>query len=118
MTGIWTSVGIGLDAPCLWLSLIAVFDMALMLHVTGIRKGSLRFVGIVSGTALILIGSQWLIAANAFGMALGLLPMESMQQVGSVLVWEFSRLRISQEELVYLPLSLLLAWYTGLHRAK
>lgn len=118
MVGIWLGVSVWLDAPCLWMTVFAAVDIALMLRLTGAPAGWPRFIGIFLGTAIIVLASQWLIAANAFGLVLGLLPHEAALQVGPVLVWEFSRLRISRAELVFLPVAIIFAWYFGLRGSK
>ena len=89
-----------------------------MLHLTGMRGGRLRFLGIVAGASIIVLASQWLIAANAFGLVLGLLPLEAAQQIGSVLAWEFTRLRMVPMDLIYLPFCIILAWFFGTRGAK
>ena len=118
MVGFWLSISLWLDSPCLWMTIFATLDIALMLRFTGVSAGWPRFIGIVTGTIVIVIASQWLIAANAFGLVLGLWPLESVQQVGSILAWEFSRLRVPQMDLMYLPLSIILAWFLGLRGSK
>ena len=118
MVGFWLSISLWLDSPCLWMTIFATLDIALMLRFTGVSAGWPRFIGIVTGTIVIVIASQWLIAANAFGLVLGLWPLESVQQVGSILAWEFSRLRVPQMDLMYLPLSLILAWFLGLRGSR
>ena len=118
MIGIWMTVGIWLDGPCLWMSALSAIDLGLILRFTGVAPGWHRLSGIVIGTVLVSIASQWLIAANAFGLALGLLPLESVQMVGKVLVCEFTRLRIDAHELAYLLAALFLAWFLGLRQQK
>jgi hypothetical protein len=100
------------------MTVFATLDIALMLRLTGVCAGWLRFIGVLLGTVLIVIASQWLIAANAFGLVMGLWPLEAAQQIGTVLVWEFTRLRVMQIDLIYLPLSMFLAWLFGLRRSK
>ncbi len=118
MTGIWLSVSAWLNAPCLWMAIIAVLDIALVLRFTGIDAGWPRLAGILSGTAIIILASQWLIAANAFALMLGLLPLDAARMIGPVLVSEFSRLRITRTELIYPALAIVLALYLGMHRRK
>ena len=118
MVGIWLSISVWLDSPCLWMTVLATLDIALMLRLTGITAGWPRFFGVLSGTILITLASQWLIAANAFGLVMGLWPLEAAQQVGSVLAQEFSRLRVTQMDLMYLPLAIILAWFFGLRASK
>ena len=118
MVGIWLSVSVWLDSPCLWMTVFATLDIALMLRLTGLSAGWPRFAGVLSGTVLITVASQWLIAANAFGLVMGLWPLEAAQQIGSVLAWEFSRLRVTQMDLIYLPLSIILAWVLGSRGSK
>lgn len=118
MTGIWTTLGIWLDQPCLWMAAVSAIDLGLILRFTGVGAGWPRFSGIVIGTLLISISSQWLIAANAFGLVMGLLPLESIQMVGQVLVWEFTRLRIETHELAYLLAATFIAWFLGLRQQK
>lgn len=118
MAGIWLSISVWLDSPCLWMTVLATLDIALMLRLTGVSAGWPRFWGVLSGTILITVASQWLIAANAFGLVMGLWPLEAAQQIGSVLAWEFSRLRVTQTDFIYLPLSIVLAWYLGLRHSK
>ncbi len=118
MVGIWLSISVWLDSPCLWMTIFATLDIALMLRLTDVSAGWSRFIGIVTGTMIIVLASQWLIAANAFGVVLGLWPLESAQQIGSVLAWEFTRLRVLQMDLIYLPLSIILAWFLGMRGSK
>ena len=118
MIGIWSTLGIWLDQPCLWMAALSAIDLGLILRFTGVGAGWLRFSGIVIGTFLIGFASQWLIAANAFGLVMGLLPLESIQMVGDVLVWEFTRLRIEAFEIVYLLAAALIAWFLGLRLRK
>jgi hypothetical protein len=118
MIGIWLSISVWLDSACLWMTVFATLDLSLMLRLTGVSAGWRRFLGILLGTILIFIASQWLIAANAFGLVMGLWPLEAAQQIGPVLAWEFTRLRVMQIDLIYLPLSLFLAWFLGLRRSK
>lgn len=115
MTGIWVSTSLWLDSACLWMTMLAVVDIALILRFTGVDVGWPKFVGILSGTVMTAWLSQWLIAANAFGLAMGLLPTDAAQMVGSVLVMEFTRLRISETEFLYPAIAMLLAWFFGLH---
>ena len=100
------------------MTVLATLDITLMLHLTGIRGGRLRFLGIVAGASIIVLASQWLIAANAFGLVLGLLPLEAAQQIGPVLAWEFTRLRVVPMNLIYLPISIILAWVFGVGGSK
>lgn len=118
MVAIWLSVSVWLNTACLWMLIFAVTDMALMLYFTGVKPGWLRFFGIFLGAAIIVTASQWFIASNAFGMALGLWPLEASRQIGPVLVWEFTRLRVDSMALIYLPLSVLLAALLGLRFPK
>jgi hypothetical protein len=118
MTGIWVSTSLWLDSACLWMTMLAVVDIALILRFTGVDAGWPKFVGILSGTIMTAWLSQWLIAANAFGLAMGLLPTDAAQMVGSVLVMEFTRLRISETEFLYPVIAMLLAWFFGLHGRK
>jgi hypothetical protein len=118
MVGLWLGVTVWLDSACLWMSIFAVLDIALMLQLTGIKAGWPRFIGISLGAILIVIASQWLIAANAFGLVMGLWPLEAALQIGQVLAWEFTRLRAMQMDLIYLPLSAFLAWFFGLRGSK
>ena len=118
MTGIWVSTSLWLDSACLWMTMLAVIDIALVLRFTGVDAGWPKFVGILSGTIMTAWLSQWLIAANAFGLAMGLLPTDAAQMVGSVLVMEFTRLRISETEFLYPAIAMLLAWFFGLHGRK
>ena len=118
MIGIWLSISVWLDSACLWMTVFATLDLSLMLRLTGVSAGWRRFLGILLGTILIFIASQWLIAANAFGLVMGLWPLEAAQQIGPVLAWEFTRLRVMPIDLIYLPLSLFLAWFFGMRRSK
>lgn len=118
MIGIWSSLSVWLDGPCLWMAALTVIDLGLILRFTGVGSGWTRFTGIVIGTLLVMVASQWLVAANAFGLVLGLQPLESAKAAGPVLVWEFSRLRTATPELLYLLISMLFAWYLGLRRQK
>ncbi len=118
MTGIWVSTSLWLDSACLWMTMLAVVDIALILRFTGVDAGWPKFIGILSGTTLVVLLSQWLVAANAFGMAMGLLPTDAAQMIGSVLAWEFTRLRISETEFLYPAIAMLLAWFFGLHGRK
>jgi hypothetical protein len=118
MIGIWLSISVWLDSASYWMTMIAVLDIALMLRLTGVSAGWPRFVGVLLGAVIIVLASQWLIAANAFGLVMGLWPVEAAQQIGSVLAWEFTRLRMLRMDLMYLPLSLFLAWFFGLRGSK
>lgn len=100
------------------MAILAVFDIALIMRFAGVDAGWWRFLGVLSGATIILIASQWLIAANAFGLVLGLFPLEAAQMVGPVLVWEFSRLRIHHTDTIYLVVAVILAWRLGLRRPK
>ena len=118
MTGIWLSVSVWLDSACLWMTIFATLDISLMLKLTGVSAGRRHFVGILAGASIIFIASQWLIAANAFGLVLGIMPLEAAQQIGSVLAWEFTRLRVMPSNLIYLPTSIILAWFLGARGSK
>jgi len=118
MIGIWITISAWLDQPCLWMAALSAIDIGLILRFTGIGPGWTRFTGIVIGTLFISVASQWLIAANAFGLVMGLLPLESIQMVGHVLVWEFTRLRIEAFEPAYLLAATCIAWFLGLRRQK
>jgi hypothetical protein len=118
MIGIWLSISVWLDSACLWMTVIATLDVTLMLRLTGVSAGRPRFLGILLGAILIVTASQWLIAANAFGLVMGLWPLEAAQQIGPILAWEFTRLRVMPIDVIYLPLSLFLAWFLGLRRSK
>jgi hypothetical protein len=118
MVGLWLGVAVWLNTASLWMSVFAVLDIALMLRLTGVNAGWPRFIGVLSGAAIIVFASQWFIAANAFGLVMGLLPLEAAQQVGWVLVWEFSRLRLTQTDVIYLPLSIILAWFLAMRGLK
>lgn len=74
--------------------------------------------GIVIGTLLISVASHWLVAANAYGLALGLLPLESAKMVGPVLVWEFTRLRIIAGDELWILTSLAGALWFGFRRFR
>ena len=118
MVGTWFSVSVWLNAACLWMALFAILDITLMLHLTGVRAGWLRFFGIFLGLSIIVFASQWLIAANAFGMEMGLLPQEAAEQIGPVLAWEFTRLRITQGDLIFLSIGIILSFYFELNDSK
>lgn len=118
MTAIWLSTSIWLNTACVWISIFAVIDIALMLYFTGVKPGWPRFFGVFLGAAIITTASQWFIAANAFGMALGLWPLEAARQIGPVLAWEFTRLRVDSMALICLPLSFFLAAFLGLRLPK
>lgn len=112
MIGIWLGVSVWLDRPCLWMSVLTVLDIALILRFMGVQPGKLHFLGILVGSILVLLGSQWLIAANAFGLVMGLFPLEAARMVGPVLVWEFTRLRLGEYDWIWLLISLVsTAWY-------
>ena len=118
MIGIWLSISVWLDSACLWMTVLATLDLTLMLRLTGVSAGWSRFLGIVAGTSIIVIASQWLIAANAFGLVMGLWPLEAAQQIGPVLVREFTRLRVIPMDLIYLLFSIVLAWLLGIRGIK
>jgi len=118
MTGMWLSISIWLDSACLWMTVFATLDISLMLILTGVSAGRRRFFGILAGTSMIVLASQWLIAGNAFGLVLGILPFEAAQQIGSVLALEFTRLRMVPMDLIYLPLNIILSWFFGARGAK
>lgn len=118
MIGIWMTISVWLDQPCLWMAALSAIDLGLVLRFTGIGAGWSRFAAIVIGTFFISFASQWLIAANAFGLVMGLLPLESIQMVGHVLVWEFTRLRIDAFETAYLLIATFIAWFLGLRPQK
>ena len=118
MIGIWMTVSAWFDQPCLWMAALSAIDLGLILRYTGVGVGWPRFTGIVIGTLCISVASQWLIAANAFGLVMGLLPLESIQMVGHVLVWEFTRLRIEVAEPAYLLVAIFIAWFLGLRPQK
>ncbi|MGH8051869.1 MAG: hypothetical protein ACREPB_14515 [Arenimonas sp.] len=118
MTAIWLSISVWLNTPCFWMSIFAVIDIALMLHFTGVKPGWPRFLGVFLSACIITAASQWFIAANAFGLALGLWPVEAARQIGPVLVWEFTRLRLDSMTLIYLPASFFLAVLMGLRLPK
>lgn len=116
MIGIWLGVSVWLDSACLWITVLAVIDIALLLHLTGVPAGRLRLCLILFGTTLIVIGSQWLIAANAFGLVMGLFPHEAARMIGPVLVWEFSRLRLVRIDMLWLFISVVLAVWLGFRK--
>lgn len=118
MIGIWFTISVRLDASCLWLTVVAVIEIALILNFTGLPAGWFRFFGIFVGTIIILVASQWLIAALAFGLALGLLPHESAQQIGTVLAWEFSKLRFQSSDWIWIVFAVLLNAWLGLSKRK
>ena len=118
MIGIWLSISVWLDSACLWMTVLATLDLTLMLRLTGVSAGWSRFLGIVAGTSIIVIASQWLIAANAFGLVMGLWPLEAAQQIGPVLVREFTRLRVIPMDLIYLLFSIVVAWLLGIRGIK
>lgn len=105
MIGIWTSAGIWLDSACLWMLVLSTIDIALLLRFTDIGPGWLRFYGILVGSLIILLASQWLIAAHSVGLALGFFPFEAAQLIGPMLVWEFTRLRIENSDGSWLLIS-------------
>ena len=112
MIGIWMTVSVWLDQPCLWMAVLSAIEIGLLLRFTGITPGWPRFMGVIIGTLLISVAAQWLIAANAFGLVMGLLPLESAQMVGPVLVWEFTRLRILAGDWWWLLISFAIAlWF-------
>lgn len=118
MTGIWVGTSLWLDRACLWMTALSVVDIALILRFAGVDAGWPKFLGILFGAVMTLLLSQWLIAANAFGMAMGLLPTDAAQMIGPVLVSEFTRLRINEIELLYPGIATMLAWFFGLHGRK
>ncbi|MEO8001020.1 MAG: hypothetical protein ABI644_04030 [Arenimonas sp.] len=113
MVGLWLGIAVWRNGPCTWMALLSVLDIALLLRFTGIGAGWFRFLAIFSGTVIILVFSQWLIAANAFGLAMGLFPVDAAQLVGSVLVWEFTHLRLSASDLLWLSLSIFIMLWLG-----
>lgn len=118
MVAIWVTVSTWLGAACFWMTLVAVIDMALLLHFSGLAPGWRRFGGIVAGTLIIVSASLWLIASNAFGLSMGLPVVESAQMVGPVLVTEFSRLRMSGADWFYPLAGIALAGYCGFRRPR
>ena len=118
MIGIWMNLSVWLDGPCLWMAAFSAVDLGLILRFTGVGPGWTRFSGIVIGTLLISIASQWLVAANAFGLVMGLLPLESIQMVGNVLVWEFTRLRIFAGDGLWLLISPTAALWFGFRGSR
>lgn len=118
MIGIWLSVSVWLDSPCLWMSILSVLDIALILRFTGVGSGWPRFLGILLGGIFIVITSQWLIAANAFGLVMGLFPLEAAQQIGLVLAWEFTRLRLDTNDMIFLSVATLSTVYFGFYFPK
>ncbi len=105
MIGIWLSISVWLDSACLWMTVFAILDLTLMLRLTGVSAGWPRFVGILVGTTITVLASLWLIASNAFGLVMGLWPLEAAQQIGPVLVQEFSRLRLHHTDWLWIGIS-------------
>ncbi len=118
MIGFWVSLGYWIDKPCLWMTILSAIDIGLILRFTGISPGWPRYLGVVVGTVIITVCSQWLIASNVFGLVMGIPPLETAQMIGPVLVWEFTRLRIAEVQMIYPIFALLLAWYLGFRFPK
>ena len=118
MVGIWLSVSVWLDAACSWMSILSVLDIALILRFTGVSFGWPRFLGIFLGVISITFASQWLIAANAFGLVMGVFPLEAAQQIGWVLAWEFTRLRLEPNDMIFLAVTIISTVYFGFRFPK
>jgi hypothetical protein len=113
MVGIWLSVALSRDQASLWLAVIAALDIAFVLWLSGVQAGIKRATAAIAGLILIVFASQWMIAAIMFGSAWGIDHFGAAQVIGKVLVWEFTRLRLTDTDYLLLVLSLSLALFFG-----
>jgi hypothetical protein len=113
MVGIWLTIGLVRDDPCVWLAFFAALDIALMMWLSGMQAGIIRVMTNVLGVAIIVLASQWMMAAVMFGGAWGIGHIEAAAVTGKVLTWEYTRLRLTTMDYWYVGLSLWLAAFLG-----
>jgi hypothetical protein len=113
MVGIWLSIALMRDAPCAWLAFLAALDIAFVLWLSGMPAGITRVMANILGVVVIIFASQWLIAATMFAGAWGIGHLEAAQEIGKVLAWEFTRLRLSQMDYWCFGIAIWLAAFLG-----
>ncbi len=88
-----------------WSSLpafIATVDMAWLLRLAGLRRGATRALLGAVGTLLAIVLAQWWLHGTQVGLAMGLLPWESIPKMGAGFAWTLTRLALQpMDVLVY-----------------
>lgn len=110
MVAIWLAVFVSVRSASGWLALVAAFDLALLMRLSGQRPGPARAWAAAAGTALAIAISYWFVAAMMMGLPLGLQPLDAASRIGPVLVGELVRHATSAWDVAWALLALPLAW--------
>lgn len=110
---VWLGLAITLRSTCAWVAPLAALDMVLMLRLAAAPPGKVRAVLALTGTAIAIVISYWMIVATQMGLLLGLSPAESAQRLGPVLAGELLRHGTTGWDIGFSLLALGLAWRFG-----
>ena len=86
-----------------WSSLpafIATVDLAWLLRLARLRGGIGRAVLGAAGTLLAIVLAQWWLHATQVGLAMGMLPWESIPKMGAGFAWTLTRLALQPMDLL------------------
>ena len=106
---LWVLLALYTDRQCGWMAIAAAADAALLLRLGGMPRGWGRAGWALAATAMITVLANWGIAGGQIGSAMGLLPWESLQKLGTGYAWTLAQLANHGADLAWAALALVLA---------
>lgn len=110
---LWVLMALYTDRQCGWMAVAAAADTALLLRLGGMPRGWSRAGWALAATAAIIVLANWGIAGGQIGSAMGLLPWESLQKLGTGYAWTLAQLANHGADLAWAVAALLLAAWLG-----
>lgn len=111
--GLWITLGFHNGRQNTWMAVLGALDIAWMLRLGGWPPGRGRMVTAVIATGLIVLLSNWGIAAAHLGSELGLQPWASALKLGSDHAWTLAQLANSTGDALWIAAALMVAALTA-----
>ncbi|HLT44125.1 MAG TPA: hypothetical protein VK000_05625 [Luteimonas sp.] len=83
----WILLSLASASQCSWMALLAGLDAALLLRLSGLRRGNARMLLGLGATAVTIVAASWGIAATQMGRSVGVLPWISATKLGPGFAW-------------------------------
>ncbi len=87
MTAVWGTAAVMTGRPLGWMAILTAADLALLARLAGAAPGRPRALLVVSGLALTVAASLFLLAAGLVGTQMGLSPLQSAPRLSLDLAW-------------------------------
>ncbi|MDR1075293.1 MAG: hypothetical protein LBL59_03035 [Xanthomonadaceae bacterium] len=109
----WLVMALTISRQAGWMAILAAVDAAWILRFCSMPRGKLRIAMAILGTMLVIVVTNWSIAAVQIGGQFGLYPWEALLRMGPGFAWNLSMLANTPLDLFWQALALVIAWYVA-----